>query len=75
MAENKMGLSADEKRFLTLVVAGLNLGPADDAADKLRQRCRRKGLVVFNRTDWCWEITDAGSDALYDAALSAAKGG
>lgn len=50
----------DDRAFLRCLYHGWALRLADRQEDRARQRCRRKGLAVYDREAGAWKLTPAG---------------
>lgn len=57
-------LTDAERHFLQRAMNMQSIGPADRVNDKIRQKCRKLGLVVFDRSDRIWKITKQGLQVL-----------
>jgi len=57
-------LSNREIDFLSRVVTGKHLPPADREEDRTRQKMRRAGLAEVVKNPRRWVITPAGLDAI-----------
>lgn len=54
------GLTEAQRRFLEAVYRGRPPGIADRDEDKVRQRCRKLGLVAWCGKPARWQISDLG---------------
>ncbi|RAL98687.1 hypothetical protein [Agrobacterium sp. MS2] len=59
-----MKLRDEHLQFLIRLANGQHPGIADNAADKVRQFCRRNGLAECVMNPRRWVITEAGRNAL-----------
>lgn len=60
IAEIAKGLSKAHFRFLDAIYSGRKPGLADRDEDKVRQKCRRLGLVAWCGKPVRWQITGLG---------------
>lgn len=59
-----MKLTEAEILFLRKVAAEGRMALATRAEDRVRQKLRRRGFVVFDRDEFRWRILPAGRQAL-----------
>jgi hypothetical protein len=57
-------LTPIERDQLQKCFDGLDIKSSDRPTDKARQRLKRLGYLVFEKSYWRWRITDAGRAAL-----------